>query len=690
MGGLSLDRATLNQFDSASGREWLVTNGLGGFAAGTVSGARTRRYHGLLVASLKPPVERVVTLAKVDEHARYADRHYALGANEFADGTLDPSGFMLLQSFAVEDGVPVWTYALGDAMLEKRIWMATGANTTHIRYSLLRASGQVALEMHPLCTYRDYHSHWHGRADFAIDAHESGCTVRAFAGAAPYRLVLDRGSFLPDGVWYWNFRHRAESARGLDDTEDLFRPGVFRVALAPGGAVTLTVSTECESARAVDLALAGDRERQLALVAQVAKQAPEWISALHLAADQFIVRRAAASADGTTIIAGYPWFSDWGRDTMIALPGLTLTTRRFAEAAQILRTFAAHVSDGMLPNRFPDAGEAPEYNTVDATLWYFHAIDAYGEASNDPTIGRELYPVLKDIIRWHRVGTRYSIHVDPTDGLLYAGEPGVQLTWMDAKVGDWVVTPRIGKPVEINALWYNALEVMSRLAHQVGDRTGAREYATLAAQAAASLRARFWFAEGEYLYDVIDTPDGGGADASLRPNQVFAVSLPHCALDAATARAVVNICARELWTPVGLRSLAARDPAYIGRYAGGPRQRDGAYHQGTIWSWLLGPFALAHFRVHSDAPLAQSFLEGIAPHLGEACLGTVSEVFDGDAPHRAEGCVAQAWSVAEILRAWHELDAHRDRRATTRPVRGRRTGTGARASAAKRDGRLSN
>jgi predicted glycogen debranching enzyme len=641
----------------------LVTNGLGGFAAGTVSGARTRRYHGLLVAALKPPVERVVTLAKVDESVRYSESEFALGSNEFADGTVAPSGFTLLQSFVIEDGIPVWVYALGDALLEKRLWMLQGVNATYVRYTLLRASAPAQLELRPFCTYRDYHAQWRGGSQFAIDAGAAGCVVRAYEGATPYRLAVDGGGFRADGAWHWNFRHRAESARGLDDLEDLFVPGVFSVTLASGEAVTLMVTTEQAAARAAEPALASTLAHQSSLVRQLAPGTPDWILALHRAADQFVVQRAVADAGGATVVAGYPWFSDWGRDTMIALPGLTLTTGRFAEAAQILRTFAAHVSDGMLPNRFPDGGEAPEYNTVDATLWYFHAVDAYTRASGDSELEHELYPVLRDIIRWHRTGTRYSIHVDPADGLLHAGEPGVQLTWMDARVGDWVVTPRTGKAVEINALWYNALEVMHRMARDLSDRAGARTYQALAAQARASLRARFWHDAGGYLYDVIDTPDGGRHDPSLRPNQIFAVSLPHTALDSNAARSVVDTCARNLWTPVGLRSLARGDPAYVGRYAGGPRERDGAYHQGTVWSWLLGPFALAHYRVYGDATRAQGFLGGIAVHLGEGCIGSISEVFDGDAPHRPEGCIAQAWSVAEILRAWHELEARKSRRA---------------------------
>lgn len=660
--GLTLDRGVTRQFDSSSAREWLVSNGLGGFAAGTVSGARTRRYHGLLIAALKPPVERVVTLAKLDVRVSYAHKNYALDANEYADGTVDPRGFELIDSFRLDGTMPVWTYAIGEALLEQRIWMAHGKNTTYVRYTLLRGSDRAALAVAPLCTYRDYHSQWRGAGDFAVIAHAASCEIRAHEQAAPYRIGIDRGAFHADGAWYWNFRHRAESARGLDDREDLFRPGVIRTNLDPGESATLVVTTEADVPDDADHALDAERRRQLALIGEIAETEPDWIRALHLAADQFIVRRMSGSAArGTTVIAGYPWFSDWGRDTMIALPGLTLATGRFEDAAAILRTFAEHVSDGMLPNRFPDAGEAPEYNTVDATLWYFQAIHGYGEASGDRRLARDLYPVLKDIVSWHRRGTRYSIHVDDRDALLHAGEPGVQLTWMDARLGDWVVTPRIGKPVEINALWYNALRITAALATEVDDPVTARDLAALAERARQSLSTLFACPQGAYLCDVIDTPDGERnargyrVDPSLRPNQLFAVSLPHSALDAVTARAVVDTCARELWTPMGLRSLAASDRSYRPHYAGGSYERDGAYHQGTVWSWLLGPFARAHFRAYGDARIARSYLDGMAAHLEDACVGSISEVFDAAAPHAPEGCFAQAWSVAEVLGAWRDL-----------------------------------
>jgi predicted glycogen debranching enzyme len=476
-------------------------------------------------------------------------------------------------------------------------------------------------------------------------------------------LLIDRGDFNASPEWYWGFHHRAEEARGRDAREDLFRPGVFRAQLNPAQTVALVVTAETRTPDAQALSLKRDQERRRALLQAAPALAPPWIRRLTLAADQFIARRAGPDGElsGTTVIAGYPWFGDWGRDTMIALPGLTLATGRSADAGSILRTFAAHVSKGMLPNRFPDAGSAPEYNTVDATLWYFHAIAAYLEETGDQPLLRELYPTLTEIIDWHRRGTRYSIHMDPADGLLYAGESGVQLTWMDAKVGDWVVTPRIGKAVEINALWHYALASMAAWARKLGEGRAAADYEQTAQRVGTAFSESFWFEEGGYLYDVIDTPDGipdahgRRVDRSLRPNQLFAVSLGTGLLDAGRARAVVEVCARELLTPVGLRSLAPGDPKYTGRYVGGPTERDAAYHQGTVWSWLLGPFALAHHRVYGDAAHAHALLAGLAAHLDEACFGTISEILDGSLPHTPRGCFAQAWSVSETLRAYHHL-----------------------------------
>jgi predicted glycogen debranching enzyme len=657
---IELGRAELATFEDAARREWLVTNGLGGFAAGTIAGACTRRYHGLLVAALKPPVERTVLVAKLEAEARYDGRVFALTSNEYGDGTIHPRGFENLASFTLDGLTPVWRWVLGDALLEQRVTMVHGENTTAVTFKLVRASARVELTLRPLCTYRDYHSHSRGGWPLAVRTIAGGCEINAFDRAVPYRVVADGGIFRPRSEWWWNFRHRAESARGLDDREDLFAPGDFAVGLDVGDSVTIILSAAApaeDAARAEHATdgaaiFAREARRQQRLLESTPADAHDWIRQLTLAADQFIVRRAGA---GHTVIAGYPWFSDWGRDTMIALPGLALATGRRNVAASVLRTFARYVSEGMLPNRFPDAGETPEYNTVDATLWYFHAIDQYVAASGDRAVVEELYPVLLDIVEAHLKGTRYRIHAD-SDGLLYAGEPGVQLTWMDAKVGDWVVTPRIGKPVEINALWYRALVVMQSFAALTGDQLAERRFAALAGNVLRSFRRRYWCAERRYLADVVDGPDCA-ADLTLRPNQIFAVSLDPALLEPEQARAVVDVCGRRLWTPLGLRSLAPSEPGYVARYRGGPRERDGAYHQGTVWSWLLGPFALAHWHVYRDAAAARSWLAGMEAHLRDACVGQISEILDGEAPHRPEGCFAQAWSVAEVLRAWHEIGA---------------------------------
>lgn len=650
---LTLGRDVLNDFDGAMRREWLVTNGLGGFACGTLAGANTRRYHGLLVAALRPPLDRTLMVAKIDVVVVCRGRRFELATNEYADGTIAPRGHVLLESFRLDGAIPVWTWQLGDAVVEQRVWMAHGSNTTYVQFSVVRAGEPVELQLTPLCTYRDYHSHHRGHRETLVTPLGNGVRVDAYYGAQPYRLLTDRGTCVLAPDWYWNFKHRGEAERGLDDVEDLFRPAAFTMTLAAGetGTMTLTASN-AEPLPAVQ-ALEQERARQAALL-HLAPDASETFRQLALAADQFIVERRTATAAGSTVIAGYPWFGDWGRDTMIALPGLTLTTGRPEIAANILRTFAAFVSEGLLPNRFPDGAEAPEYNTVDATLWYFVAIDEYVRVSADRKLLEELFPVLRSIVRAHQHGTRHGIQVDERDGLLRAGESGVQLTWMDAKIGGWVVTPRIGKPVEINALWFNALSIMRDFAQQLGEVEAAREYGSASERVARSFAERFWYEAGGYLYDVVDAPDGD--DASLRPNQLFAISLRHPLLENGRSKAVVDKCMQELWTPVGMRSLAPTDPRYAPRYSGSPLERDAVYHQGTTWSWLLGPFAIAHCRIYDDRSAALGLLDGIAAHLRDGCIGQVSEIFDAEAPFAPRGCFAQAWGVAETLRAWSEIN----------------------------------
>ncbi len=606
------------------------------------------------MASLRPPVERTLLVAKIEVSAHYLGIDTDLSANEFAGGTITGQGFLHLESFAVTDGIPTWRYAVADALLEQSLFMAPGTNTSYLRLELKRASAPLHVTLKPLITYRDYHSQNRGTQDFKLDSDAAECRVQAYAGARPYRLSISQGRFAAAAQWYWNFWHRMEAQRGLDALEDLLTPGTFAADLTPGVPVFLVATAENQPPAPGAAVLARLQSRARQLIAPLPKTAPRWIHSLAQASDQFIVKRGTGGAD-CSVIAGYPWFTDWGRDTMISLPGLATSLGRYEVAAGILRTYAGFVDAGMLPNCFPDAGEAPQYNTADATLWMFQALDDYLLAKPDPDLVRELFPVLMRVVQAHADGTRFGIGVDPADGLLRAGETGTQLTWMDAKHGEQVFTPRIGKPVEINALWLNALDVAVRLAATVGNVAEKNFCQSLLARATQSF-GRFWNEQRGCLYDVIDVDGGASVDGRVRPNQILAVSLPFCTLSAVQMRAVVDICARELLTSHGLRSLSPQEPGYLGRYTGDAGQRDAAYHMGTVWAWLMGPFSRAHYRVHGDARLAQSFLSPMAQQSQAACLGTLGEIFDGDAPHTARGCFAQAWSVAEILRSWVFLE----------------------------------
>jgi len=649
-------REICGTLDVAEQREWLVTNGIGGFASGTVAGNLTRRYHGLLMAALKPPLGRTLLVSKLDETAGYLGASYALATNRWAGGYVDPVGYFHLDRFRLEGATPVWTYACADALLEKRVWMKHGANTTYVRYDVIRAGAPMDLEIKALVNYRDYHSTTHA-GDWRMDVQpvERGLRVRAFDGAVPLYLLSDRATAEPIHDWYRNYTLTLEHDRGLDELEDHLHAGTFRARLEPGQSLTLVLSTEKspELGGRAAWEAASRREQTLlehwvAAHPQAAMDSPPWTRQLVLAADQFVVARPLTDDPAAcSVIAGYHWFGDWGRDTMIALPGLTLAAGRPEVARKILLTFARFVDRGMLPNVFPDAGETPEYNTVDATLWFFQAVREYFNATRDLPFLQEIYPTLADIVDCHFAGTRYNIHVDPKDGLLYAGEPGVQLTWMDARVDDWVVTPRIGKPVEVNALWYNALAAMAKFAPQVMRSSAA--YQRMAERALGSFQ-RFWNESRQACFDVLDGPEGD--DPALRPNQIFAVSLPESPLTPEQQKAVVDTCARSLLTTHGLRSLAPVEPGYIGHYGGSSRDRDAAYHQGTVWGWLLGPFVLAHLRVYRDPALAKSFLESVPHQMRLHGLGTIAEIFDGDPPFTPRGCIAQAWSVAELLRAW--------------------------------------
>jgi predicted glycogen debranching enzyme len=657
-------REILGNLELAESREWLVTNGIGGFASGTAAGTSTRRYHGLLMASLQPPTDRTLLVAGVDETVRFGGTSFPLATNRWLSGDVSPKGYLQMESFHLEGTKPVWRYALADALLEKRVWMKQGENTTFVEYTLARGNSPVEIEGKILVSYRDFHATTHGDGwQMRIEPVEKGIRVVAFEGATPFFLKSASAAFEPRHEWYRDFFLPAERERGLDDHEDRLLAGVFRSRLAVGEKLTLMFSTEPEAQTDGEQARALQSNRDLKLfqawqkrraetVATPADDEPGWLWQLVLAADQFVAKRALADdPDGLTVIAGYPWFCDWGRDTMIALPGLTLPLGRPEIARKILESFARYVDGGMLPNNFPDRGGTPQYNTIDAAMWYFEAVRQYFEATQDLALVNKLFPVLSAIVDAHVAGTRYNIKVDPADALLYGGSPEVQLTWMDAKIGDWVVTPRIGKPVEINALWINALNTMGEFARRLArPREG---YLKLKEKAQKNFQ-KFWNPKRKCCFDVIDVP-GGGADAALRPNQVFAVSLPVSPLTREQCRGVVDTLGRELLTSFGLRSLGPSEPGYVGRYAGGPRERDAAYHQGTVWAWLLGPYALAHYKVYGDRAAAQSFLEPLGRSIYSAGLGSISEIFGGDAPFPATGCFAQAWSVAETFRVWEFL-----------------------------------
>ena len=647
---------------AAESREWLVTNGIGGYASGTVAGSQTRRYHGLLVAALQPPVGRTQLVSAIDEIAHYAGADFSLATHRWASGAIDPKGYLLLEDFHLEGATPVWTYALADALLEKRIWMRQGENTTWIQYTLLRGTSSLDMELKALVNYRDFHSLTHaGDWQMNIVPVEHGISVAAFDGATPFYLRSSTATCEPRHEWYLGCYFPAETERGLDDREDRLFAALFRARLDPGSSVTLVGSTKATAPLDLETERAELANHQVKLFHDwqaknqaLAEEAPSWFWQHILAADQFIVRRGLpGEPDGRSIIAGYHWFGDWGRDTMIALPGLTLSTGRAEIAKQILLAFSRYVDGGMLPNNFPDAGGKPEYNTIDAALWYFESIRQYFAVTQDTATLQKLFPVLASMVDAHIAGTRFNIHLDATDDLLYGGGPGVQLTWMDAKIGNWVVTPRTGKPVEINALWINALETMAGFARLLAKPSVV--YEKLAAKAKENFR-RFWNAERNCCFDVIDSP-GTGNDASLRPNQILAVSLPVSPLTLEQQEAVVDVCAHHLLTSHGLRSLAPGEPGYTGQYGGNPRDRDAAYHQGTVWGWLLGPFAIAHYRVHHDREAALRFLEPLGRQIYASGLGTLSEIFDGDAPFTPRGCMAQAWTVAEVLRAWQEISS---------------------------------
>lgn len=654
-------------------REWLVTNGLGGYASGTVSGAITRKYHGILVAALPAPLGRVVMWNHVSEFLRFADGEVvSLGAEERAGGQLDLKSAEYLREFRVEDGLPVWIYHVRHLVIEKRVLLPHLQNTVHVSYQIVGPGKAPRLELRPAFHFR----HHEAAVDLPLgepykltavnDRYE---IVSARRRVPPLRMRLHgpASAFTISPSKIPQVVYRTEQARGYAHEGELWSPGSFQVDLTDQSTATLIGSTEpweiVDVLSPADV-LRSERERRARLLEEAAPEAREGVAAeLVFASDQFVITPAGRAEDAArahaagdevrTVIAGYHWFTDWGRDTMISLEGLTLTTGRCLEAGYILRTFAHYVRDGLIPNMFPDGQKEGLYHTADATLWFFHALGRYLQKSRDRITLRLLLPTLIDIAENHLRGTKFNIHVDPEDGLLIQGKEGYQLTWMDAKMGDWVVTPRRGKAVEINALWFNALKLLEGWLRETGSTAEAQRYEEQARRAGESFNRRFWYEEGGHLYDVVDVDGGSGADAACRPNQLFAISLDHPVLDATRWKSVVDVAERELLTPVGLRSLSPNHPDYKPLYGGDLRSRDGAYHQGTVWAWLIGPFIDAWLKVHpQDKLTARKFLDRFPESMSENGIGTISEVFDAREPHTAGGCIAQAWSVAEVLRSW--------------------------------------
>ncbi|MDO8744579.1 MAG: amylo-alpha-1,6-glucosidase [Candidatus Brocadiaceae bacterium] len=711
---IAFNKDICHDLSNAAEKEWLETNGIGGYASSTIIGANTRRYHGLLMAATRPPLGRTLLLSKLEEFLCIDGEEFPLSTNIYPNA-IYPEGHKNLSQFCLNP-FPTFEYSVNGIDIKKIVFMVHGENTTVILYQV-NCRGERAfaltLKVRVMIAFRDYHGLTHEnqacKADYKILTN-GGVRLQPYEKYLPMYLFHNAQTMDNASFWYKNMEYPRENERGLESHEDHFSPFALHFDLNKGINCHVVASTneynkldvydllEKETERREYICsnqiirpliplnlplLKGDsmlvqacslnqnvlvqstrlnqQKRDSGLQPQFSALEPpqgevknitKLCKSLLTVANSFIVKR---ENDKKSIIAGYHWFGDWGRDTMISLPGLSLVQGRFEDAREILLSYAQYVSKGMIPNRFPDYGETPEYNTVDASLWYIQSVYQYLRFAKDfKTIRKDLYGVLKDIIEHYQKGTRFNIHMD-SDGLIYAGIAGVQLTWMDAKVGDWVVTPRIGKAVEINALWYNALKIMSFLAREMDLSNESKDYTILAENVRKSFNDAFWFDEGRYLYDFIN---GETKNTAIRPNQVFAVSLPYTMLSKKRQRNVVEIVKEHLLTPYGLRSLSPKDRDYIGSYRGNVYERDKAYHQGTVWAWLIGPYISAYAKAYAGNKDTLKYIKGLFvpfyEHLFDAGLGTVSEIFDGDPPHTPRGCISQAWSVAEILRAYFE------------------------------------
>lgn len=667
----SLGKDAWRDFERGIEKEWLLTNGIGGYASSTIIGANTRRYHGLLVASLKPPVSRHLVLAKIDESVQVdLTKQYNLYSSKTSNFTID--GYKNQQSFCL-DPLPTYTYSIEDIIIHKKITMVYGENTTAIVYKVINGNQPIKLKLAPLINFRDYHHNsFKYHMDFKTQIIEKGVVISPYNSNAKVYLTCDLGDFISkEDCWFMDMVYPIEQERGLEAREDHFIPGIFEIEINSGQEKNITIIAQIETNNNSDKSNNKDRrhydglylfDKEKERIGKLFNKAKlnnkldledEFVKKLIIAADQFIVDRK--STNSKTIIAGYPWFTDWGRDTMIALPGITLVTGRFDDAKDILGAFAKYVKDGIIPNMFPDDGQEPAYNTVDASLWYFEAVNKYIEYTGDfEFIEKEIYPALKEILSYYTKGTSFNIKMD-FDYLLNSGDPNTQLTWMDAMVEGRAVTPRYGKAVEINALWYNAHEIMSELSDKFNDK--GKYYRDTAENIKVNFEKTFWNQEEQCLYDVVNKEY---KDDKVRPNQILSVSLSNAVIDCEKAKKVVQKVWQDLYTAYGIRSLSKKSSHYKGVYLGNSFERDSAYHQGTAWSWLTGQFITSLVKAYDGSEQAKEkarlLLAPFKNHINEGCLGSISEIFDGDDTGISRGCFAQAWSVGEVLRAYSEIE----------------------------------
>lgn len=649
---MEFGKSSWRSFEHGIEKEWLLTNGIGGFSSSTIIGANTRRYHGLLIASLKPPVRRHLILSKIDESIIINNQSHNLYSNRTPDHTM--KGYLHLQRVAF-DPLPTFTYNVEDTFIEKKVSMVYGRNEVVIVYRVINGERPTRLKLTPLVNFRDYHGN-SNRAymSFTTTHEEKEVFVNPYNSDINISISCSQGLFIrEENCYFLNMDYPVERERGLFSTEDHYIPGYFEIDIKPGEnkLITIIATIEDEVGNKDGLSLIEQEKNRISQLQDIAGYSDTFAKALVAAADNFIVYRK--STDAKTVIAGYPWFTDWGRDTMIALPGLTLVTKRYGDAKEILSTFSRYVKDGLIPNMFPDEGQEPLYNSVDAALWYFEAANKYLEYTGEYDYFKEnIYGALKEIVNFFIKGTKFNIKMNE-DFLVSAGDRGTQLTWMDAKVGDWVVTPRQGKAVEINALWFNALKIMEQLADRYDEDSFF--YCDLSEKVKASFRNTFWNKDSQCLYDVINVKI---KDAKVRPNQILAISLSFPVIEGKMAKKVIESVWSKLYTSYGLRTLSQDSNEYSGIYTGDQLQRDGAYHQGTVWPWLIGHFITAYMKVYGyteeNRKKARLFINPFRDHLNDSCIGSISEIFDGDEPLIPRGCFAQAWSVAEVLRAYIE------------------------------------